>query len=109
MSVSTSGRCANCDAPIESGALRCSLCGEPATLVCTECGHQNRSKARFCGQCGSPLSGSVSAEGGPPADESFEPASSSMPGQAAPGRSVLITAGCTGACLLAGAVLVLGN
>jgi class 3 adenylate cyclase len=47
--------CANCGGENESGRRFCGDCGAPLAVACPACGAANPARARFCGDCGAPL------------------------------------------------------
>jgi class 3 adenylate cyclase/tetratricopeptide (TPR) repeat protein len=49
--------CSNCGAENPSGQKFCGECGTALAATCSSCGAANPSGQRFCGECGSPLAG----------------------------------------------------
>src|SRR5712691_4745756 len=47
--------CWRCQAENPSGARFCGQCGAPLSAVCATCGAVNPTDSRFCGQCAAPL------------------------------------------------------
>jgi predicted ATPase/class 3 adenylate cyclase len=54
--------CANCGGDNESGRRFCGDCGAPLVVACPLCGAANSPRARFCGDCG----GALASESAPP-------------------------------------------
>jgi class 3 adenylate cyclase/tetratricopeptide (TPR) repeat protein len=48
-------RCPRCDADTPDGARFCIECGTPLTPRCPQCGADTLPRAKFCGACGTPL------------------------------------------------------
>jgi class 3 adenylate cyclase/tetratricopeptide (TPR) repeat protein len=48
-------RCPRCDADTPDGAKFCIECGTPLTPRCPQCGADTLPRAKFCGECGTPL------------------------------------------------------
>ena len=48
--------CLNCQATLAEGAKFCSECGTPLSLACPACGHVCGASAKFCPECGTPVS-----------------------------------------------------
>ena len=65
--------CASCATANPAGARFCTECGAPLSVTCTSCGTP-ASGGRFCAECGSPLPGrtpaatAVAANGAPPVE-----------------------------------------
>ncbi|MBK5289219.1 MAG: zinc ribbon domain-containing protein, partial [Acidimicrobiia bacterium] len=53
--------CAQCGAANRDGARFCSGCGSDLAPKCSGCGADLGPNARFCDQCGTPVTGSTSA------------------------------------------------
>ena len=51
--------CANCGGDNESGRRFCGDCGAPLAVACPACGAANPARARFCGDCGAALAGAA--------------------------------------------------
>jgi hypothetical protein len=49
-------RCSNCGSDNESGRKFCGECGSALALICGACGSTNLPGNKFCGECGSALS-----------------------------------------------------
>ena len=49
--------CSNCGTENPSGAKFCVECASALTVVCPTCGHVNVPTAKFCAECATPLSG----------------------------------------------------
>jgi class 3 adenylate cyclase/predicted ATPase len=49
-------QCANCHSDNRTGAKFCNGCGSPLQRQCAKCGFANAPQAKFCGECGAPLS-----------------------------------------------------
>jgi len=47
--------CLNCHHHNADGARFCNQCGTPLTAICSHCGAENEPNARFCNQCGEGL------------------------------------------------------
>ena len=47
--------CAGCGSENREGAKFCNDCGAPLSLPCPSCQAENRPGARFCNECGTPL------------------------------------------------------
>jgi hypothetical protein len=47
--------CAACGAANDAGAKFCDDCGKPLTRACAQCGKANAGDARFCAECGTAL------------------------------------------------------
>jgi predicted ATPase/class 3 adenylate cyclase len=47
--------CPRCDSDCLETNYYCDACGSPLKAPCAHCGHVNRIKSRFCGQCSTPL------------------------------------------------------
>jgi predicted ATPase/class 3 adenylate cyclase len=47
--------CANCGGENETGRRFCGDCGAPLAVTCPACAAPNSPRARFCGDCGGPL------------------------------------------------------
>src|SRR6266511_3236795 len=58
--------CPNCGVENPSGHKFCGECGSPLTAQCPSCGAANPPGQRFCGECGAPLS--AEAEPAQPAE-----------------------------------------
>jgi hypothetical protein len=48
-------RCPRCDADTPEGAKFCIECGTPLTPCCPQCGADMLPRAKFCSECGTPL------------------------------------------------------
>ena len=48
-------RCSRCGADCPAGAKFCGQCGAPLSSNCPSCGAANPPEHKFCGQCGAPL------------------------------------------------------
>jgi predicted amidophosphoribosyltransferase len=57
-------RCPRCDASTSDGAKFCIECGTPLTPRCPQCGADTLPRAKFCAECGTPLTAQTPA---PPA------------------------------------------
>jgi class 3 adenylate cyclase len=55
--------CSNCGTENPSGAKFCVECASALSVVCPTCGHANVPSAKFCAECATPLSGSVASGG----------------------------------------------
>src|SRR5262249_20577048 len=55
-------RCSNCGSENPSGKKFCGDCGWPLANLCPKCGADNPPGKRFCGDCGATLAGGDSAE-----------------------------------------------
>jgi class 3 adenylate cyclase/predicted ATPase len=49
--------CPSCRADVPSGKRYCIKCGAAMPLTCSGCGNANAPGARFCGDCGKPITG----------------------------------------------------
>jgi class 3 adenylate cyclase/tetratricopeptide (TPR) repeat protein len=56
--------CANCGAENPTGKRFCGDCGNPLAVTCPTCGAENPPGKKFCGDCGTPLT-EVAAAGAP--------------------------------------------
>jgi class 3 adenylate cyclase/tetratricopeptide (TPR) repeat protein len=65
--------CPNCASENEAGAKFCNDCGAPLTAGCPNCGATNKPGARFCNECGTAL-----ASGTSPAQAKSSPAAASV-------------------------------
>lgn len=62
--------CSNCGETNRTGAKFCDECGTPLQRACESCGHELRPTAKFCDECGTPADGSPpSTPQVPPVDE----------------------------------------
>ncbi len=52
--------CPSCHADVSSGKRYCIRCGKALPLLCSACGGANAPDARFCGDCGTPLTSGTS-------------------------------------------------
>ncbi len=59
--------CPNCQAENKDGAKFCNECGTPLSLSCPRCGASARSGQRFCDECGLALAGASAAPSVSPA------------------------------------------
>ncbi|MGZ4210724.1 MAG: zinc-ribbon domain-containing protein, partial [Actinomycetota bacterium] len=48
-------RCPNCGTENETGRKFCGECGNPLAAVCGSCGSANAPGTKFCGECGASL------------------------------------------------------
>ena len=55
--------CANCGGENESGRRFCGDCGAPLAVACPACGAANPARARFCGDCGALLAAAAPEPG----------------------------------------------
>ncbi|HTU77848.1 MAG TPA: adenylate/guanylate cyclase domain-containing protein [Solirubrobacteraceae bacterium] len=78
--------CPACKAEIGDSAKFCTECGTPLTLRCPSCGAQHLPEQKFCGECGAALAGAAAAAAAP-AGTPRAPSPSPPPGPApgAPG------------------------
>ena len=51
--------CSNCGAENQSGQKFCGECGTALAATCGSCGAANPPGQKFCGECGTPLGGIV--------------------------------------------------
>src|SRR4051794_7341904 len=58
--------CSNCGAENSSGRKFCGQCAAPLARVCQSCGSANEPQVRFCGECGQPLAGESAPDVGVP-------------------------------------------
>lgn len=58
--------CPACRAENDTGARFCQECGTPLSLVCAQCGASQPPRARFCNQCGAPQAEGVARPAGAP-------------------------------------------
>ncbi len=59
-------KCSACEAENKDGAKFCNECGAPLSLRCPHCGSGVRAGQKFCDECGTPLRGSgTGADVGP--------------------------------------------
>ena len=70
--------CANCGGENETGRRFCGDCGAPLAVTCPACAAANSPRARFCGDCGGPL-----AAVAPPAIVGLQPHATSAVSPAA--------------------------
>jgi class 3 adenylate cyclase len=54
-------RCPSCEFENAEGAKFCNECGTPLTLRCLSCGTENQAGAKFCSECGTPLTKQAAA------------------------------------------------
>jgi class 3 adenylate cyclase/tetratricopeptide (TPR) repeat protein len=54
-------RCPHCKADTPDGAKFCIECGTPLTPRCPQCGADTLPRAKFCAECGTPLTGQTPA------------------------------------------------
>jgi adenylate cyclase len=54
-------RCSNCGSENPSDRKFCGECGAQFLLRCSKCGKENVPPFRFCGECGAPLQAAASA------------------------------------------------
>src|SRR6476469_72283 len=47
--------CPNCQHSVPDRAKFCPECGSPLSIHCSECGAKNSNNAKFCVECGVPL------------------------------------------------------
>lgn len=57
-------RCSSCHSDIPDGAEACTRCGAAAAAACPSCGTLLRAIAKFCSECGAPLTGAADRSGG---------------------------------------------
>ena len=50
-------RCPHCEADTPDGARFCIECGTPLTSRCPQCGANTLPRAKFCGECGTAAHG----------------------------------------------------
>lgn len=62
--------CSDCGADNRSGARFCSTCGQPLALSCMSCGAPAEANDKYCGACGAPLG--AQAAGAKPVGQSLE-------------------------------------
>src|SRR5512133_2408752 len=60
--------CADCGAENPTGQKFCGDCGKPLAAICSSCGSTNSPGQRFCGECGLPLESSATSAPAPPAE-----------------------------------------
>jgi class 3 adenylate cyclase/tetratricopeptide (TPR) repeat protein len=57
--------CANCGTENLVGAKFCGECGAPMSTACSSCGTANAPAAKFCSECGTPIDGEVASSASP--------------------------------------------
>ena len=68
--------CSNCGGENESGRRFCGDCGAPLAVVCPSCGATNPARVRFCGDCGAALVPGATPAVSPPRPQLIAPADS---------------------------------
>ncbi|HEY8673022.1 MAG TPA: adenylate/guanylate cyclase domain-containing protein [Candidatus Dormibacteraeota bacterium] len=66
--------CANCGGDNESGRRFCGDCGAPLAVACPACGAANPARARFCGDCGALLAAAAPEPGAAASSPAATPA-----------------------------------